>query len=159
MSAIKQRTPNDQHEVSAPSALAYETTEEARLLLGGLGGELGKAETAAAEAAYYLSDTIEPDDRIGLLAFAEGRNEPSASREDDRRAIDALTLLADVAVEVEDLLRGPDASSELRIALRALRSAIGVLADHFKLAANHLDVDGVRTQRLRVLRMLHARPR
>jgi hypothetical protein len=46
----------------------------------------------------------------------------------------------------------------LRIALRALRGAIGKLASHFGLAGEQLDIGNLRSQRLSVLRRLRARP-
>jgi hypothetical protein len=147
-------------DMSSPVALAYETTEEARLLLGGADSEFIQARAAAGEAAYYLSDTITPDDRASLLGLAERRRKPRApsGEEDESRATEALTLLADAADTVEDMLRGPSASSELRIALRALRGAIGKLACHFGLAGNQLDVGNLQSQRLSVLRRRRARP-
>jgi hypothetical protein len=97
---------------------AYEMTEAARLLMGGAEqGELGSARRAAGEAAYYLSDVMEPEDRAELLAAVErdvGAEDPGGARE---HAGDALALLADATGEVERLLRGHSASSELRIAL------------------------------------------
>src|SRR5262249_7858312 len=119
--------------------------------------------TAAGEAAYYLSDTIEPDDRSRLLALAEKRlaalspDEEQGEQQGEMCAMEALTLLADAADEVEEMLRGPSASSELRIALRALRRAIGDLASHFGMENNHLNVDSLRSQRLNVLRQLEAK--
>jgi hypothetical protein len=153
-------------DVSSPTALAYETTEEARLLLGCGNSELLQARAAAGEAAYYLSDTIEPDDRTSLLALAERRSKtllPGGEREQqhegEMRATEALTLLADAAGEVEQMLRGPNASSELRIALQALRGGIGSLASHFDLATDRLNVNSLRSQRLSVLRRLGAKRR
>jgi hypothetical protein len=120
---------SDPLDVGAPTALVYETTEEARLILASADSELSEVRIAASEAAYYLSDAIEPDDRASLLALAERRRQPDRPNEDDElRAAEALALLGDVAGEVEEMLRGPSARSELRIALRALRGAIDALA-------------------------------
>lgn len=146
----------------SPTAVAYKTTEEARLLLSGdAPTELIRACTAAGEAAYYLSDTIEPDDRTSLLALAERRREPCPPEVEDSetRAAEALVLLADTAGEVEQMLRGPSASSELRIALRALRRAIGNLASSCGMSTNPLRVNGLRTQRLSMLRKFNGKRR
>jgi hypothetical protein len=106
-------------------ALAYEVTEEARELLVRAGyGRLAPPRRAVSEAAYYLSDTLDPDDRLQIAAAAGVQ----AGRAHEEPAADAFALLEDVAAEVEHLLRGPDASSELRIGLRAIRSALGDLA-------------------------------
>ncbi len=115
----------DETDVVSPTALAYQMTEEARLLLGSAPpGELQSARTAVAEAAYYLSDSLEPDARISLLALAERRS-PAG---EDGECAEAMTLLVQVADEVEEMLAGRGASAELRSALRALRRAIGALA-------------------------------
>jgi hypothetical protein len=58
---------------------------------------------------------------------------------------------------VEELLRGPNASSELRIGLRALRVAIAGLAEHLGIATDHLDVGSLRNQARGALRK--GRPR
>jgi hypothetical protein len=119
------------------TALVYETTEEARVLLDSA-AELDGASRAAGEAAYYLSDTIEPDEREILLALAETRPLPcDGTRGADERAAEALLLLADAADEVEQMLRGPNASSELRIAQRALRRGIAMLARRPGIDADH----------------------
>src|SRR5712691_5046303 len=130
---------SDEIDVRSPTALVYEITEEARLLLSeAKDSDLTEAGTAAAEAAYYLSDTIAPDDRVSLLTLAERRQlESGRDQEECDRASDALALLSDAAGEVEDLLRTPQASSELRIALRALRRAISRLANCLGLETNH----------------------
>src|SRR5207244_13439860 len=94
--------------------------------------ELGTARRAAGEAAYYLSDVMEPDDRASLLAAVERHlslEDPGPAQE---HAGDALALLTDAAGEVERLLRGPNASSELRIALRALRRTVRHLTNQLR---------------------------
>jgi hypothetical protein len=114
---------------ASPTAFVYETTEEARLLLEDADrSELAEAGRAASEAAYYLSDGIEPEYRQSLLTVAGTRLRVSSLTGGDARAAEALTLLTEAAGEVEDILRGPNASSELRIALRALRRGIESLA-------------------------------
>jgi hypothetical protein len=128
-------------------AVAYESTEEARLLLAPDQAELAEARLAVCEAAYYLSDTFEPDERAMLLAEAEARCEPQRREAAKSPAPDPLTLLSDAAGGVEEILRGPHASSELRIALRALCRAIGDLAGQSELATNQLDRDTVRGRR------------
>lgn len=138
----------DATEVHCPMAVVYETAEEARLLLEGCGA-LTDATHAAGEAAYYLSDTMEPGEREGLLAVAGSRPRAAPDpAETDDRASAALTLFADAAGEVEDLLRGPNASSELRIALRALRRGIGLLAARLGLETNHLYAHHLEAERL-----------
>jgi hypothetical protein len=124
-------------ELSCPTALVYEGTEEARLLLGS-DAELSAARAAIAEAAYYLSDSIDPDERIGLLAVAEDARMPAWMFDADSRtrAAETTARLSLAAGEVEELLRGPPASSELRIALRAIRRAIGHLTLHLGVEAN-----------------------
>ncbi|HEX5225547.1 MAG TPA: hypothetical protein VFW29_10510 [Solirubrobacteraceae bacterium] len=114
---------------ASPTAFVYETTEEARLLLDGADrDELSEAGRAASEAAYYLSDAIEPEYRQSLLTVAGTRLRVCSFPGRGARAAEALTLLTEAAGEVEDILRGPNASSELRIALRALRRGIDSLA-------------------------------
>jgi hypothetical protein len=113
----------------SPTAFVYETTEEARLLLQDADrDELAEAGRAASEAAYYLSDAIEPEYRQSLLTVAGTRLRMSSLTGRDARAAEALTLLTEAAGEVEEILRGPHASSELRIGLRALRRGIDSLA-------------------------------
>jgi hypothetical protein len=118
-------------EAARSITLVYEVTEEALQLLDRAGyPRLAPPRRAASEAAYYLSDTIEPDDRAELLAAAEhGVEQPS-----ENPAGDALGRLERAAGEVERLLRGPEASSELRIGLRALRWAVSELAGEIGLA-------------------------
>jgi hypothetical protein len=129
-------------------AVAYESTEEARLLLAREQGELTDARLAVCEAAYYLSDTFEPDERAMLVAEAEARCEPDVGGAATSAVADALTLLCDAAGGVEEVLQGPHASSELRIALRALRRAIGDLAGPAGLATTDLDSDKLRGRQL-----------
>lgn len=63
--------PTHQPNASSATASVYATTEEARLMLRGCSErELADAGTAAGEAAYYLSDTIGPDERAGLVSRA-----------------------------------------------------------------------------------------
>jgi hypothetical protein len=119
----------DDTELQCPTALVYVTIEEARLLLEA-DRELTDASRAAGEAAYHLSDTIEPDDRVDLLAFAhDSLRALDHGERIEARAAQALSLMSDAASEVKEILRGPNASSELRIGLRALRRGIGDLAD------------------------------
>jgi hypothetical protein len=101
------------------------------LLLGAMTDEtLARTGRVISEAAYYLSDTIDPDERAVLLARAE-RNLHELPRPSPRDTADparrALKLLNSAANEVREMLRGPAASSELRIALKALRQATGEL--------------------------------
>ncbi len=120
---------SDEPDVRSPTALAYEMTEEAKVLLAAAG--LRPARTAAGEAAYYLSDALEPDVRCSLLELAERRRPDD---DGDSAARSALDLLVQIADDVEDMLTGPGASAELHIALRALRRAIGATAQHLGLA-------------------------
>jgi hypothetical protein len=123
-----------------PTALVFETTVEARMLLEG-DDELADASRAAEEAAYYLSDTMEPDERADLLAIAATRPRPDDEHgrmPTQDRAAEALTLLSDAAEEVQEILRGPHASSELQIALRALRRGVDTLASRAGIEANSL---------------------
>jgi hypothetical protein len=129
-------------------AVAYESTEEARLLLPPDQADLAGARLAVCEAAYYLSDTFEPDERAMLVTEAEARCEPRRQGTAKPSEPDALTLLCDAAGGVEEILQGPHASSELRIALRALRRAIGDLAGQAGIATNHLDPDKLRGSQL-----------
>jgi hypothetical protein len=140
---IATRQLGDDLDVRSPTALVYETAEEARLLLRGSDGELAGARTAAGEAGYYLSDTIEPDERVALLALAERRSGPAPADEEADAALvmEALTLLEEATGEVEQMLGGPNASSELRIARQALRRAIGHLSGHRGPETDHLDLD------------------
>jgi hypothetical protein len=136
------------------TALVYKTTEEARLLLrDAADAELAEARIAAGEAAYYLSDTIEPDERASLLMRAGRRlTQPGGAR-----ASEAFELLSEVVGEVEGMLTGPSASSDLHIAQRALRRAIGNLASHLGLAAGQASAEGVHHQRLGALHRLNPR--
>jgi hypothetical protein len=137
------------------TANVYETTEEARLLLPDAPDdtELALARAAAGEAAYYLSDTIEPDERASLLMRARRRlTTPGAVR-----ATEAFKLLSEVAGEVEGMLTGPSASSELHIAQRALRRAIGNLANHLDPGAPEPGAERVSPPRHGALRLLHPR--
>jgi hypothetical protein len=121
------------------TALVYETTEEARILLEVESG-LADARHAAGEAAYFLSDAIEPDERRSLLALAKTCPRLAAEHDDaEGRATQALTLMGEAAVEVEEMLRGPTASSELLMALRALRRGIGELVGFLGLETNPFD--------------------
>jgi hypothetical protein len=150
---------DDGREGGSATAVAYETAEEARLLLQSVTGTtLEVARRDVAEAAYYLSDTIEPDDRAKLLAFACRRQPPAGCEEEGDargRAAHALALLSDSATEVEALVRGPTASSELLIALRSLRRAISGVAAEIDLPTNHVTLDSLRTQALAMIRETH----
>jgi hypothetical protein len=134
---------SDDIDACGPTAHVYKTSEEARLLLKGLQQDgLGEMRRAVVKAAFYLSDAIEPEDRDCLLRAAQIRLE--IEREDATDAGpagEALSLLDSAAGEVEQMLRGPNASSELRIALRALRNAISGLAHHLALPTDHLSRD------------------
>ncbi len=112
-------------EAGCSVALAYELTEEALQLLvrAGYPAAVG-ARRSVSEAAFYLSDTFDPGDRAGLVATAAQHLESWP----DAPVAHARALLEDVAAEVEHLLRGPAASSELRIGLRALRCAVSELS-------------------------------
>jgi hypothetical protein len=78
-----------------PTAVPYETIEEARMLLCVDEGELAEVRRAVGEAAYYLSDTLEPDERATLLGEAEAHLEPRQCQASEDRAADALLLLCD----------------------------------------------------------------
>src|SRR5436309_3229027 len=121
------------------TAEPYETVEEARLLLAVDDPQLSEVARAVGEAAYYLSDTLDPDDRGLLLHQAETQVGREVHASGDMSA-DALALLRSATGEVEEILHGPSASSELRIALRALRQAIGDLASYLGLAT---DIDSI----------------
>jgi hypothetical protein len=139
-------------------ALVYEATEEAKLLmLAGDDDALVQARIAAGEAAYYLSDTIGPDERESLLALAE-QHRRAGHDKDHAPTAEALTLLTGAASEVEVIMRGPGACSELLIALGALRRAIGSLARHLGIAADDIDGDSPPDDRAGVLRRMHRRP-
>jgi hypothetical protein len=58
-------------------------------------GELAEVRRAVGEAAYYLSDTLEPDERATLLGEAEAHLEPRQCQASEDRAADALLLLCD----------------------------------------------------------------
>jgi hypothetical protein len=115
----------------SPLASAYETTEEARMLLRDNDGSeraVCEASVAAAEAAYYLSDTFDPDVRASLLSLAETRLGRLDAEDGEGSVMVAQGLLGEAASEVKTMLRGPIASSELRIASRALQRAIADLS-------------------------------
>jgi hypothetical protein len=149
--------PAEANNVSCPTAVVYATTEEARLLLMA-DAELGAAGNAVSEAAYYLSDAMDPDQRAELLATAERRIENAGDRDDDTEmcAVQALALLTDAAGEVESLVRGPSASAELHIGLRALRRAIADLAQRLGLETDLLHAGALRG---RLVVLLGMRPR
>ncbi len=110
-------------DTTCPTALVYETAEEARIVLEG-DRELTEAALAAGEAAYWLSDAMEPEERRDVLAVAETRPRPlPRETATEERALEAIGLIGEAEVEVSQLMRGPAASSELLIALRALRRA------------------------------------
>jgi hypothetical protein len=138
-------------DVLAPSQTSslYVNTETAREILRGESSrELASTRSAIAEAAYYLSDPIDPDDRAQLLMTAQTIGERRRARAGDARAADALGLLSEAADDLERLLRGPGASSEIRIARKAVSRAIDGLARHLGIATNHLSAESLRTWRL-----------
>lgn len=110
-----------------PITGAYEAAEWVRLRLCDVrAAELALISSAVAEASYYLSDTMDPEDRARILAGAESKLAHPAAR-------DAATLLGrsrcrEACDELARLLRGRHASAELRIALQALSGAEGDLA-------------------------------
>jgi hypothetical protein len=115
-------------------AVAYLVAEEARFLCESGGDGTAAARVAFAEAAYHLSDPLAPDDRGDIVAaVAEHLGHSSgiggASIEED-----ALVLATEAAANVEALLCGPNASSELHMALRALREGIRELATRIGVA-------------------------
>jgi hypothetical protein len=113
-----------------PMASAYEAAECVRLRLrDAREPDLALVSRAVAEASYYLSDTMDPDDRVGILARAESRL-ARASRLDGTALLGALEVLRGACEELKRLLRGRHASAELRIALQALSRAEGDLAFH-----------------------------
>ena len=116
-----------QMQATGATAAAYEMTEEARMLLADEEGLL-EVTRAVGEAAYYLSDPLEPDERALLLSEAEGHCERHRHDSREDATAGALNLLRDAVVDVEAVSRGPNASSEVRIALRALREALTELA-------------------------------
>jgi hypothetical protein len=150
----------DDKEMGSPTALVYETTERARMLLADASGDsLAEAGRAAGEAAYYLSDTIDPDERGRLLGRAEThlRGRQAGDVENQGRAAEALSLLSRTAGEVEKMLRGPHASSELRIGLRALRRATAELADRIGLPTGHLNAGSLPSERSGAFRRTRSR--
>jgi hypothetical protein len=141
-------------ELQAPpaTASAYVNTEIARLMLGDEESrDFASTRSALAEAAYYLSDPMEPDDRARLLSTAEQIGEERRAGVEDDGAIDALGLLSDAADEVERLLRGPGANSEIRIARKAVSRAVAELARQLGIATE-LSPDCLRSGRLAALR-------
>jgi hypothetical protein len=127
-------------QVCDETAEVYGMTEGARLRLRVDDPELGEIRRAVGEAAYYLSDTFGPHERQLLLRQAEA--EAASALSDEARAatpVEALVLLCDARSNVERILSRGRASSELRIALRALRRAIEDLAGHLGVATGPLD--------------------
>ena len=121
------------------TASVYVNTEIARLLLrDDTSRELASTRSAIAEAAYYLSDPIEPGERERLLVTAEAVRRDCSGEEREERAADALGLLTDAADEVEQLLRGPGDNSEIRIARKAVFRAIADLARHIGIATTRV---------------------
>jgi hypothetical protein len=124
------------------TASVYVNTEIARLLLcDDRAGDLDETRSAIAEAAYYLSDLIEPEERARLLTTAEEIEEQRRDAAKEDRAGEALGLLSETADDVEALLRGPGASSEIRIARKAVSRAIAGLTRHFGLPSSHLGAE------------------
>jgi hypothetical protein len=132
----------------------YEITEEARVLLREAGYERDcPARRAVGEAAYYLSDTLDPDRRASLLMAAEADLEVARDTAPEHHVADALVLLNDAGRELEEMLRTSETgSSELRIALRALRCAIAELAREVGLRRGQRSLRGLHSRRLMELR-------
>ena len=151
------------HDVQTPTetASAYVNTEIARLLLReDCSRELAPTRSAIAEAAYYLSDPIEPHERERLLVTAEVIRARSADAQIERAA-DALGLLSEAATEVERLLRGPGDNAEIRIARKAVFRAISDLARHVGIATNRtrrVSAYALRSGRLGSLRRAQRAP-
>ena len=142
-------------DVQAPTETAsiYVNTEIARLLLrDDPSCELASTRTAIAEAAYYLSDPIEPDERERLLVTAEAIRERHSGEAQAERAADALGVLSEAADEVERLVRGSVGNAEIRIARKAVFRAIGDLARHVGIASGRVSDDSLRPGRLAMLR-------
>jgi hypothetical protein len=127
------------HDVQTPTETtsAYVNTEIARLLLrDDSSRELASTRAAIAEAAYYLSDPIEPHERERLLVTAEVIRARCSADAQKGRAADALGFLSEAANEVERLLQGPGDNSEARIARKAVFHAISDLARHVGIATD-----------------------
>ena len=116
------------------------------------GNTLGNA---LAEAAYYLSDPIAPDERARLLTTAERSGEERRADVEDELAAGALGLLIEAADELDRLVRGPSANSEIRIARKAVSRAICELARHVGIATDRLRADSPHPGRLAALRPGH----
>lgn len=108
------------------ATLAYLVTEEAKLVCRETIIELAPARRALAEAAYYLSDTLAPDDRERIVDAVE-RHLWNCGGVRGSRAETALVLADDAVGTVEAMLRVPGASGELRAARTALLRAIDEL--------------------------------
>ena len=140
-------------------ACAYEATERVRLLLHeACEPELASASRVLAEAAYYLSDTMDPDNRLGLLGGVESKlahAEPTG----DSLPLEALETLGGVCDELRRLLRGRHASAELRIALQALSRVVCDLALYAKKDASSTSSRRLKGDRsVRGLALRHAAP-
>ena len=152
------------HDVQTPSetASAYVSTEIARLLLReDSSRELAPTRSAIAEAAYYLSDPIEPHERQRLLVTAEVIRARCRADAQKERAADALGLLSEAASEVERLLQGPGDNAEIRIARKAVFRAISDLARHVGIATNRtrrVSAYALRSGRLASLRRARRAP-
>ena len=145
-------------ELQAPPATAsvYVNTEIARLILtDDRSGEFTATKSALAEAAYYLSDPIAPDERARLLTTAERSGEERRADAEDELAAGALGLLSEAADELDRLVRGPSANSEIRIARKAVSRAICELARHVGIATDRLRADSPHPGRLAALRPGH----
>ncbi len=106
------------------ATLAYMATEEARLVCASArAAELAPACGALGEAAYYLSDQLEPEEREQMLA-AVRRHLGHGGGIRGHREEAALVLADDAVAAVDGLLRGPWASGELRLARNALLRAM-----------------------------------
>ena len=107
-----------------------------------------KVKGSGGSAIVEPMDVMEPDDRASLLAAVERQlslEDPGPAQE---HAGDALALLTDAAGEVERLLRGPNASSELQIALRALRRTVRHLTNHIRGGEHPASMSMLRRRRL-----------
>jgi hypothetical protein len=131
------------NEQSDAGALSYLVTEEARMLCDANNDELVGARQAFSEAAYYLSEPIEPDDRARMLAEVEGQL-AQADPVPERRTEHALVLANEAITVVDALLRSPEADSDLQIARRALLRGMNDLTTHLGVTrAARLLLEGV----------------
>ncbi len=131
-------------------------TEGAKVLLREAGYEReSAARRAVGAAAYYLSDALDPDTRLDLVMAAEVHlGGDSGRRAPEHNAAAALVLANDASRELEQMVRRSSASSELRIALRAVRCAIAELTRQVRLRSSRMTLRGLRSHRLTELRGL-----